>query len=178
MSTSTTHHNEIVNLIWQIADDILRDIYVKTKYRDVILPMTVLTRIDSNLLATKEKVLTDYEKFKDKLTNIEPVLQKASGHVFYNISPFTLEKLLKEPKDIQSNFTTYLHGYSENIRDILAKFNFNTQLKTLEEADILFALIQKFSESSDKLVSLSNHDMGLVFEELIRRFNAQNNEEA
>lgn len=174
------NNSVIVDLIWQVADDILRDIYVRTKYRDVILPMTVLTRIDSELIETKEKVLSEYNKFKDKITNIEPILQKATGYSFYNTSEFTLQSLLKDPTNIKANFIKYLNWYSSNIDDILQKFKFRNQIQTLEESDILFALIQKFSSSIDKISpkNLSNHDMWYVFEELIRRFNAENNEEA
>ena len=170
----------IVNFIWQVADDILRDIYVKGKYRDVILPMTVLTRIDSELIETKEKVLAEYAKFKDKITNIQPILEKATGYAFYNTSPFTLKNLLKDPVNLKANFKQYLNGYSSNIQDILLKFKFDNQIQTLEESDILFTLIQKFSDASEKLSpkSLSNHDMWYVFEELIRKFNEENNEEA
>lgn len=174
------NNNVIVNLIWQIADDILRDIYVKTKYRDVILPMTVIARIDSELVESKEKVLQEYEKFKDKITNIEPILKKATWYSFYNISPFTLQSLLKDPANIRANFKQYLNWYSSNIQDIVSKFEFENQMKKLEDADILFALIQKFVDSIDKISpkNLSNHDMWYVFEELIRKFNAENNEEA
>lgn len=176
------HQNNfaIISFIWQVADDILRDVYVKGKYRDVILPMTVITRIDSELEETKEKTLKEYERLKDKISNIEPVLQKSTGYHFYNISEFTLKTLLKDPENIKANFKQYLHGFSTNIQDILQKFKFENQIQTLEEADILFALIQKFSDASEKLSPkvLNNHDMGYVFEDLIRRFNEENNEEA
>lgn len=177
---TSQNNSVIVNFIWKIADDVLRDIYVKGKYRDVILPMTVLTRIDSELIETKEKVLAEYEKFKDKITNIEPILERATGYAFYNTSPFTLKKLLNDPVNLKANFKQYLNGYSQNIQDILQKFKFENQIQTLEEADILFRLIQEFSGESEKLSpkNLSNHDMGYVFEELIRKFNEENNEEA
>lgn len=177
---TSQNNSTIVNFIWQVADDILRDIYVKWKYRDVILPMTVLTRIDSELIDTKDKVLAENEKFKNKITNIEPILERATGYAFYNTSPFTLKTLLLDAPNLRSNFKQYLNGYSSNIQDILQKFKFENQIQTLEESDILFALIQKFSDASDKLSpkNLSNHDMGYVFEELIRKFNEQNNEEA
>lgn len=180
MIMTPQNNSTIVSFIWQVADDILRDIYVKGKYRDVILPMTVLTRIDSELVETKEKVLAEYAKFKDKITNIEPILERATGYAFYNTSPFTLKNLLQNPKDIKANFKQYLNGYSSNIQDILQKFKFENQIQTLEESDILFALIQKFSDASEKISpkSLSNHDMGYIFEELIRKFNEENNEEA
>jgi type I restriction enzyme M protein len=177
---NTNNNAIIINFIWKIADEVLRDIYVKGKYRDVILPMTVLTRIDSELTETKEKALAEYEKFKDKITNIEPVLERATGYAFYNTSPFTLRSLLKDPTNLKANFKQYLNGYSSNIQDILQKFKFENQIQTLEEADILFRLIQEFITESDKLSpkNLSNHDMGYVFEELIRKFNEENNEEA
>ncbi len=180
MPNQNQSNSVITNFIWQVADDILRDIYVKGKYRDVILPMTVITRIDSELEETKEKTLSEYKKFKDKITNIEPVLQRATGYSFYNISDFTLKTLLKDPENIKANFKQYLHGFSSNIQDILQKFKFENQIQTLEESDILFALIQKFSDASNKLSpkKLNNHDMGYVFEELIRKFNEENNEEA
>jgi len=174
------NNTNIKNVIWQVADDILRDIYVKGKYRDVILPMTVITRIDSALVPTKEKTLSTNNKFKNKLSNMEPVLQKATGYSFYNNSEFTLKSLLEDPKNIEENFRQYLNGFSQNIQDILEKFKFQNQIQTLEEAGILFDLIQKFSDVSDKLSPkvLNNHDMGYVFEELIRKFNEENNEEA
>lgn len=169
-----------VNFIWQVADDVLRDIYVKGKYRDVILPMTVITRLDSELAETKDKTLEEYKKFKDKITNIEPVLERATGYSFYNISDFTLKTLLKDPANINANFKQYLHGFSSNIQDILQKFKFENQIQTLDESGILFSLIQKFSNASESISpkNLNNHDMGYVFEELIRKFNEENNEEA
>jgi type I restriction enzyme M protein len=175
-----TNNATIKNIIWSVADDILRDIYVKGKYRDVILPMTVIARIDSELEDTKEDVLVQYNKFKDKVNNVEPILQKATGYSFYNTSEFTLKKLLEDPKNIEANFKQYLNGFSKNIQDILEKFKFYNQIQTLDEADILFDLVQKFSDVSPQLSPkvLNNHDMGYVFEELIRKFNEENNEEA
>jgi type I restriction enzyme M protein len=176
-SNSTT---TIISFIWQVADDILRDIYVKGKYRDVILPMVVLTRIDSELVETKAKTLSEYSKYKDKITNIQPILERCTGFNFYNISPFTLRTLLQDPDNIDKNFLVYLNGFSENIQDILTKFKFYNQIQTLKESEILFALIQKFTTQSEKLSpkNLNNHDIGYVFEELIRKFNEENNEEA
>lgn len=177
---SPQNNSTITNFIWSVADDILRDIYVKGKYRDVILPMTVITRLDVELEDTKEKTLSEYNKQKDVLHNIGPILERATNYHFYNISPFTLKTLLKDPKNIKANFTLYLNGFSDNIQDILTKFKFKNQVQTLDESDILFSLIQKFSDTSEKLSpqNLSNHDMGTVFEELIRKFNEENNEEA
>lgn len=177
----TSQNNSVItNFIWQVADDILRDVYVKGKYRDVILPMTVITRLDVELEDTKDKTLSEYKKHKDKLNNMGPVLERVTGYPFYNISPFTLKSLLKDPKNIKTNFKQYLNGFSSNVQDILEKFEFTNQIKKLDESAILFILIQKFADTSNKLSpkELSNHDMGYVFEELIRKFNEENNEEA
>ena len=170
----------ITSFIWQVADDILRDIYVKGKYRDVILPMVVLTRIDSELVQTKTKTLSEYDRYKDKITNIQPILERCTGYNFYNISPFTFRSLLQDPDNIDKNFLVYLNGFSDNIQDILTKFKFYNQIQTLKESEILFVLIQKFTTKSEELSpkNLNNHDMGYVFEELIRKFNEENNEEA
>lgn len=177
---TTQNNSTITNFIWQVADDILRDVYVKGKYRDVILPMTVITRLDIELEETKEKTLSEYNKHKNKLNNIGPVLERVTGYPFYNTSQFTLRSLLKDSKNISSNFRQYLNGFSPNVQDILEKFEFTNQIKKLDESDILFMLIQKFVDTSTKLSpkELSNHDMGYVFEELIRKFNEENNEEA
>lgn len=173
-------NSTITNFIWQVADDILRDIYVKGKYRDVILPMTVITRLDVELELTKDKALLEYAKHKDRLNNLSPVLERVTGYPFYNSSPFTLKSLLKDPTNIKRNFKQYLNGYSSNIQDILEKFEFFNQVERLDKSGILFMLIQKFADASTKLSpkELSNHDMGYVFEELIRKFNEENNEEA
>jgi type I restriction enzyme M protein len=186
-------HNEIVSFIWSIADDVLRDVYVRGKYRDVILPMTVIRRLDVLLEPTKEKVL-EMDQFltKNKIGDRAEGLRKASGHTFYNTSKFTLKKVLDAPGTLRSNFETYLDGFSENVQDIISKFKFRNQLDTLEEADVLYLLIEKFTDpkihlgpdpvkGADGTViheGLSNLGMGYVFEELVRKFNEANNEEA
>ena len=145
---NTNNNSLIVSFVWSVADDILRDVYVKGKYRDVILPMVVLTRIDSELVATKSTVLAKYEQFKNMTNSPEAILHSASGYPFYNISPFTLSSLLNDPKNIASNFRQYLNGFSSNIQDILQKFKFLNQIETLEENDILYALIAKFVQNA------------------------------
>lgn len=174
------NNSTITNFIWSVADDILRDIYVKGKYRDVVLPMTVITRLDVELEGTKDKTLSEYNKQKDILHNLGPILERATGYPFYNTSPFTLKSLLKDPENIKSNFKQYLNGFSVNIQDILEKFEFINQIEKLDKSGILFMLIEKFADASVRLSpkELSNHDMGYVFEELIRKFNEENNEEA
>lgn len=183
----------IINFIWSVADDLLRDVYVKGKYRDVILPMTILRRIDVILKPTKDKVIKLYHKLKSHTDNFDALGgNQGSGMKFYNYSNFTLETLLNDPKDIRINFENYLNSFSPNIEDIISKIKFKNQLDTLQEANILFAVIERFCSPKINLSinpildaqgnilhqGLSNLGMGYVFEELIRRFNEENNEEA
>lgn len=184
----------IVNFIWSVADDLLRDVYVKGKYRDVILPMTILRRIDVILEPTKQKVLKTYNTFKGKIENFDGILGRNMGSNlgFHNHSNFTLQTLLNDPQNIRINFENYLEGFSENIKDIIAKFKFKNQIDTLDEANILYSVIERFCspkvnfsidpvlDSAGNVIhtGLSNLGMGYIFEELIRRFNEENNEEA
>jgi len=186
-------HNQIVGFIWSIADDVLRDVYTRGKYRDIILPFTVLRRLDALLEPTKDKVLEMHQKLNQmKIDNQLPQLKKVSGFVFYNNSPFTFKKLLNEPGNIRQNLEVYLNGFSSNVQDIIGKFKLRNQLDTMEEGNITFPLIEKFCSSQINLSpnpvtdkdgkilheGLSNLGMGYVFEELIRKFNEENNEEA
>lgn len=186
-------HNQIINFIWSIADDVLRDVYTRGKYRDIILPFTVLRRLDAILEPTQDKVLEMHEKLNQmKIDNQAPQLRKVSGYVFYNTSRFTFKKLLNDPGSIRQNLENYLDGFSTNVQDIISKFKLRNQLATMEEGNITFPLIEKFCSSqinlSPKPVTdkdgkiihegLSNLGMGYVFEELIRKFNEENNEEA
>ena len=185
----------ISSFIWGIADDVLRDVYVRGKYRDVILPMTVIRRLDAVLEPTKEAVL----RMKDQLdaagiTNQDQALRQASTEAFYNTSPFRLRDLtsIGQQQRLRANFEAYLDGFSPNVQEVLDKFKFRNQVPTLVEADALGFLIAKFLDSSInlspkpvlngddsvRLEGLDNHGMGTVFEELIRRFNEENNEEA
>ena len=188
-----TQHNAIVNFIWSIADDVLRDVYTRGKYRDIILPFTVLRRLDAILEPTKDKVLEMHQKLNEmKIDNQSPQLRKTSGYVFYNTSNYTFKRLLNEPGNIRQNLETYLDGFSSNVQDIISKFKLRNQLETLEEGNITFPLIEKFCSSTinvspnpvtDKdgivvMEGLTNLGMGYVFEELIRKFNEENNEEA
>jgi type I restriction enzyme M protein len=188
-----TQHNAIVNFIWSIADDVLRDVYTRGKYRDIILPFTVLRRLDAILEPSKDKVLEMHQKLNEmKIDNQSPQLRKSSGYVFYNTSNYTFKRLLNEPGNIRQNLETYLDGFSSNVQDIISKFKLRNQLETLEEGNITFPLIEKFCSSTinvspnpvtDKegkivMEGLTNLGMGYVFEELIRKFNEENNEEA
>lgn len=190
-------HNSIVSFIWGIADDCLRDVYVRGKYRDVILPMTVIRRLDALLEDSKEAVL-EMKKRLDaaKIDNQWPALCNAAGQAFCNASPFLLKDLTSRSKaqTLKVDFIAYLDGFSPNAQMILDKFKFRNQIDTMVDADILGAVIEKFTSSDInlspnpiykddaktilKLPALDNHGMGTIFEELIRKFNEENNEEA
>src|SRR3989475_606839 len=192
---SDNNLNWIANFIWGIADDVLRDVYVRGKYRDVILPMVVIRRLDAVLEPTKQAVL-DMKKIVDAagITNQDAALRQAAGQAFYNASPFTLRDLRGRARaqQLKADFEAYLDGFSLNVQEILDKFKFRNQIPTLLEADILGSLIEKFldysinlgpqsvlnADGSERLPPLHNHAMGTIFEELIRRFNEENNEEA
>lgn len=190
-------HNRIVSFIWSIADDCLRDIYVRGKYRDVILPMTVLRRLDALLEPTKEAVLKEYQlQIADGSTElIASGLEAASGYVFYNTSPWTLRKIGgtagNNREILLANMEEYLDGYSDNVKEIIEKFDLKAQVRHMVNSDILLDVIDKFTSEDinltpndvrnskgDLLPGLSNLGMGYVFEELIRKFNEENNEEA
>ncbi len=190
-----SHLKWVADFIWNIADDRLRDVYVRGKYRDVILPFTVLRRLDAVLESTKRAVL-ERKKFLDthKVAEQDGALRMAAGQAFYNTSEFTLATLTAsgQGQRLRDNFVDYLDGFSPNVQDILAKFKFRDQIQTMVEADILGHLINDFlnpevnlsplavkdADGRIKLPALDNHGMGTVFEELIRRFNEENNEEA
>lgn len=190
-------HNQIVSFIWGIADDCLRDVYVRGKYRDVILPMTVIRRLDAVLEDTKQQVMDMKAKLDAAgITNQTEALCVAAGQAFCNTSPFRLRDLTARAKQqqLKADFTAYLDGFSPNVQEILQKFQFRNQIDTMIEADILGAVIEKFvskeinlspnpvytddSKTEIKLPGLDNHAMGTIFEELIRKFNEANNEEA
>lgn len=190
-------HNQIVSFIWGIADDCLRDVYVRGKYRDVILPMTVIRRLDAMLEETKPAVLVMKKQLDAaKIDNQWPALCNAAGQAFCNASPFLLKDLTSRAKaqTLKADFIAYLDGFSPNVQVILDKFKFRNQIDTMVDADILGAVIEKFTSSDINLSpnpiykddaktalkhpGLDNHSMGTVFEELIRKFNEENNEEA
>ena len=187
--------NWIANFIWGIADDVLRDLYVRGKYRDVILPMTVLRRLDAVLEPTKQVVL-DLKASLDaaQIVHQDPALRQAAGQAFYNTSQYTLRDLQSRASQqkLRADFEAYLDGFSPNVQDILENFEFRNQIPRLSKADALGTLIGKFlspdinlspnpvllGDGSEKHPGLDNHAMGTVFEELVRRFNEENNEEA
>ena len=187
--------NWIANFIWGIADDVLRDLYVRGKYRDVILPMTVLRRLDAVLEPTKQAVL-DMKALSTSagITNQDQALRQAAGQAFYNTSRFTLRDLRSRAsqQQLKADFEAYLDGFSPNVQEILDNFEFRNQIPRLSKADALGTLIEKLldpsinlspnpvlnTDGSVKHPGLDNHAMGTIFEELVRRFNEENNEEA
>ncbi|EPY5303156.1 type I restriction-modification system subunit M [Klebsiella pneumoniae] len=185
----------VSDFIWNIADDRLRDVYVRGKYRDVILPFTVLRRLDAVLESTKEAVL-ERKKFLDahKVVEQDGALRMAAGQAFYNVSDFTLTKLKASAagQRLRDDFIAYLDGFSPNVQEILSKFNFRNQIQKLVDSQVLGYLIDDFldpkinlsplpvkdADGRIRLPALDNHGMGTVFEELIRRFNEENNDQA
>ena len=194
-SVSNGDLNWIANFIWGIADDVLRDLYVRGKYRDVILPMIVLRRLDALLEPTQQAVL-DMKASLDRagIVHQDAALRGASGQAFYNISKFTLRdlKARSSQQQLRADFEAYLEGFSPSVQDILENFEFRNQVPRLSKADALGTLIEKFlspevnlspnpvlnGNGSVKHPGLDNHAMGTLFEELVRRFNEENNEEA
>ncbi|MDP8101705.1 type I restriction-modification system subunit M [Phocoenobacter atlanticus] len=195
-----TGHNKLVSFIWSIADDCLRDVYVRGKYRDVILPMLVLRRLDALLEATKEDVLEEVRFQQEEIgitdiTDMDLSLRDASGYVFYNTSKWTLQKIQDTATNsssiLEGNFNEYLNGFSKNVIEIVDKFNLRSQISHMAKKDVLLNVLEKFTSpyinltdkeiadpNGNKMSSLTNLGMGYVFEELIRKFNEENNEEA
>ena len=187
-------HNKIVSFIWSIADDCLRDVFVRGKYRDVILPMFVLRRLDCLLEPSKDTVLEEvrFQREDADMADLDPHgLREASGYVFYNTSKFTLKSLLGNPSQLEANLKNYLDGFSDNVKEIVDKFDLRNQIRKMAQSDVLHDVIEKFVSEEINLSpddrkgpdgrtqpGLSNLGMGYVFEELIRKFNEENNEEA
>jgi type I restriction enzyme M protein len=176
-------HNKIVSFIWGIADDVLRDLFRRGKYPDVILPMCVLRRMDAVLEPTKKAVLETKEMLdKAGITEQTAAVCSAAGQAFYNTSKFTLRDLKSRGNQqlLLADFEDYLNGFSPNVQDILENFKFRNQLSTLSKADALGTLIAKFLDPEIDLspAGIDNHSMGMIFEELVRKFNEDNNEEA
>jgi len=188
-------HNKIVSFIWGIADDVLRDLFVRGKYRDVILPMCVLRRLDAVLEPTKQAVLDTQQRLDAaKITEQRQALRSAAGEAFYNTSRFTLRDLTARgsQQQLKADFEDYLDGFSDNVQEILDNFEFRNILPRLSKADALGTLVEKFldpdinlspqpvlhSDGGVKHPGLDNHAMGTIFEELVRKFNEDNNEEA
>lgn len=191
---SALEYNKLVSFIWSVADDCLRDVYVRGKYRDVILPMTIIRRFDTIIESEKTNILKMKEMAEQNGWDVDKTLSTAINLPFYNTSRFQLKDLKHETnrQNLKKNFEDYLNGFSIDVKEILQKFDFNNQLNKMTEAGILGSVIEKFTSSElnlspyDEINSegevickgLDNHAMGTLFEELIRKFNEENNEEA
>ena len=169
--------NELSSFVWSVAD-LLRGDYRQSDYGKVILPFTLLRRLDCVLESTKAAVLAEYEKKKDLGIDLTMFLTKKSGHSFFNISQFDLEKLQGDPTQIRPNLVAYINAFSENARDIFERYDFFKQIEKLDECNLLYLVVQKFSAIDFHPEVVSNSDMGLVFEDLIRRFAELSNETA
>ncbi|MHA0298468.1 type I restriction-modification system subunit M [Mesomycoplasma ovipneumoniae] len=191
---SSFEYNKLISFIWSVADDCLRDVYVRGKYRDVILPMTLIKRFDSIIEPEKANIMKLKEMAEKNNWDVIQTLNTAVQLPFYNISNFCLKDLKHETnrQNLKKNFEEYLNGFSENVKEILQKFDFNNQLTKMTDAGILGSVIEKFTSSELNLSpydeknssgdvikkGLDNHAMGTLFEEIIRKFNEENNEEA
>lgn len=169
---------ESANFIWSIAD-LLRGEYKQSEYGKVILPLTVLRRLDCVLEKSKAAVLTKFEEMKTtKTENLDPILNKAAGFKFHNRSNFTFKKLIADPNNIAANLRNYINGFSEDAREIIEQFEFDNQINKMEEANLLFMVIKSFEEVDLHPDRITSMEMGYMFEELIRKFAELSNETA
>ena len=163
--------------VWSIAE-VLRGDYKQSEYQKVILPLVVIRRLDAVLEPTKDAVLAGYKKYRNKVDNLDPILEKVSCEQFYNISPLTFRKLLDDPGTIADNLRTYLAGFSTSAHDVIDKFEFDTQITRLDKADLLYMVVSKFAELDLHPDRVSNEEMGYLYEDLIRKFSELSNETA
>src|SRR5437868_1246469 len=170
------NHGEIVSFLWGVAD-LIRDTFKRGKYQDVILPLTVLRRLDCVLASTKEKVLKRQAELRGKgLQDLDAQLQRVSGFAFYNTSRYDFEKLLADATHIAANLRNYIAGFSPNMREVLEKFDFDNTISKLDEAGLLFQVLERFRKVDLHPDRIDNPTMGTIFEELIRKFNEALNE--
>ena len=169
--------NNYAAFIWSVAD-LLRGVYKQSEYGRVILPLTVLRRLDCVLEPTKDKVLSVAGRLPDSLENRGPVLEHVAGESFYNTSRHTFKTLLADPGNVAGNLRNFIAGFSESARDIIVKFNFDTQIDRLAEHNLLYLVVSKFADLDMSPEKVSNLDMGYIYEELIRRFSELSNETA
>ena len=170
------NHSEIVSFLWGVAD-LIRDTFKRGKYQDIILPLTVLRRLDCVLAGTKEKVLAKQAELRGKkLENLDPQLRKIAGFAFYNTSRYDFEKLLADAPHLAANLRNYIAGFSPNMREVLEKFDFDNTISKLDEAGLLFQVLERFKNVELHPDRIDNPTMGTIFEELIRKFNEALNE--
>ena len=173
-----SHFGDKVNFLWSVAD-LLRGTYKQADYGKVILPMTVLRRLDCALAATKEKVLAQLDRLQGgPVKNLDPLLERVTGYRFHNTSRLDFPRLKGDPSHIAANLTTYINSFSERARQILDHFNFTEQIGRLDRANLLYLVVEKFCTIDLHPAAVSNHEMGTIFEELIRKFAELSNETA
>jgi type I restriction enzyme M protein len=171
------NHSEHVNFIWSIAE-LLRHNYKPSDYGKVILPLTVIRRLDNVLEPTKDRVLKERGRYEAKIENIGPILENASGQSFYNTSEFTFEKLLSDPTNVADALRSYIGAFSPNAYQIIEKFDFLRHIQKLDDANLLYLILQRFTQVDLHPEKVSNMQMGYIYEELIRRFSEQSKETA
>src|SRR5437867_7646407 len=170
------NHSEIVSFLWGVAD-LIRDTFKRGKYQDVILPLTVLRRLDCVLAGTKQRVVKRQAELKGKgLEDLDAQLRRASGFAFYNTSRYDFEKLLADAPHLAANLRNYIAGFSPNMREVLEKFGFDNTISTLDESALLFQVLERFKNVGLHPDRIDNPTMGTIFEELIRKFNEALNE--
>ena len=171
------NHSEITSFIWGVAD-LIRDTFKRGKYQDVILPLTVLRRLDCVLAPTKPEALAVHAKYRGRIEDLRGQLRRASGFAFYNTSRYDFAKLLADAPGIAQNLRHYIAGFSANMREVLEKFDFDNTISKLDEAGLLFQVVQRFGDPKVNLHPdvIDNFTMGTIFEELIRKFNEALNE--
>jgi type I restriction enzyme M protein len=163
--------------IWSVAD-LLRGPYKQSEYGKVVLPLTVIRRLDCVLEPTKQAVLDKHKQLAGKIENVEPVLQAVAGQQFFNTSPLTFTKLLDDPNTIADSLQLYIGGFSEAAKDVIDKFDFGIQIDRLRKANLLYQVIGKFADIDLHPEAVSNIEMGYLYEELIRKFSELSNETA
>ncbi len=179
MLNNVTNFQDKANFIWQVADDILRGVFKQHEYGDIILPFVVLRRLDCVLEPHKDAVIKAYKKFKDKLPDPSQVVLKETGGLnFYNTSDYDLKRLTQDNRNIEINFNAYITGYGPNVTEILQNFHIGDKVKKLVKHDILFQLIDKFTEIDLHPDKVTNREMGYIYEELLRQFSELSNETA
>ncbi|NKY88210.1 type I restriction-modification system subunit M [Nocardia veterana] len=174
---NTSKHTELANHAWSVAD-LLRGDYKQSDYGKVILPFTVLRRLECVLEPTRDKVRETVERFEGQDIDVDSFLRRASGNSFYNVTDLRLKTVLGDPSHLAKNLQAYVGGFSENAREVLDRYEFNQQIKRLDSANLLYKVTGKFADLDLRPEVVSNHNMGYVFEELIRRFAEQSNETA
>jgi type I restriction enzyme M protein len=171
-----SNHQDLSNLIWTTCDDILRGLFKPHEYGDVVLPFVVLRRLDCVLEPQKDTVLELWSQYKDKVKDPTPIILNQIGTTFFNTSKFDLRRLKQDPQNIYLNFNNYLNGYDEGVREIIENFQLEKPIEKLHKNNRLFKLIEMFSEVDLHPNKVDNRQMGMVYEELLRKFSEMSNE--